>query len=48
MHSVRSWPGAAHDLTGSYVAAFIPFTLAYLVSALALVIAKKPRPPSRE
>ncbi len=40
--------GAAHDLTGSYVAAFIPFTLAYLVSALALVIAKKPRPPSRE
>ena len=37
--------GAAHDLTGSYVAAFIPFTLAYLVSALALVIAKKPRPP---
>ena len=37
--------GAAHDLTGSYVAAFIPFTLAYLISALALVIAKKPAPP---
>ncbi len=37
--------GAAHDLTGNYVAAFIPFTLAYLISALALVIAKKPAPP---
>jgi OFA family oxalate/formate antiporter-like MFS transporter len=40
--------GAAHDLTGSYVAAFIPFTVCYLVAALALVIASKPRPPDTE
>jgi MFS family permease len=40
--------GAAHDLTGSYVAAFAPFAIAYLVSAGALVIAKKPRPPTRQ
>jgi cyanate permease len=37
--------GAAHDLTGSYVAAFVPFSLCYLVAALALVIARKPAPP---
>ena len=37
--------GLAHDLTGSYVAAFAPFAAAYVVAALALVIAKKPRPP---
>lgn len=37
--------GAAFDLTGSYVAAFIPFTCCYLVAAGALVIAKKPPPP---
>jgi sugar phosphate permease len=37
--------GAAHDLTGSYVAAFAPFAVCYLVAAFALVIAKKPRPP---
>jgi MFS family permease len=38
--------GVAHDLTGSYVAAFIPFAIAYVVAAAALVIAKKPRPPT--
>jgi MFS family permease len=37
--------GAAFDLTGSYVAAFVPFTVCYLFAALALVIAKKPAPP---
>ncbi|HEU0075332.1 MAG TPA: MFS transporter [Dehalococcoidia bacterium] len=37
--------GAAHDITGSYVAAFAPFAFCYLVAAFALVIAKKPRPP---
>ena len=34
------------DLTGSYLAAFIPFTFAYLVAAGALIAAKKPRPPA--
>lgn len=37
--------GGAYDLTGSYMAAFIPLTIAYLVAAAALVIARKPRPP---
>lgn len=37
--------GAAYDLTGSYLAAFIPLTIAYLVAAAALVIARKPSPP---
>jgi MFS family permease len=40
--------GAAYDLSGSYVAAFIPFACAYLVAATALVIAKKPPPPRAE
>ena len=35
--------GAAFDLTGSYLAAFIPFTGGYLVAALCLSLAKKPR-----
>ncbi|HLF71446.1 MAG TPA: MFS transporter [Dehalococcoidia bacterium] len=39
--------GVAYDSTGSYLAAFIPFTLAYLVAALALVLASKPTPPLR-
>jgi MFS family permease len=37
--------GAAFDLTGSYTAAFVPFTVGYIISALALVVATKPRPP---
>jgi MFS family permease len=37
--------GLAYDLTGSYVSAFIPFTIAYLVAAGALIIARKPHPP---
>ena len=37
--------GGAYDLTGSYLAAFIPFTISYVVAAIALVIAQKPRPP---
>ena len=37
--------GAAYDLTGSYLAAFIPFTIGYLIAAVALIIAKKPAPP---
>jgi sugar phosphate permease len=38
--------GGAYDLTGSYMAAFVPLTIAYLVAAGALVIAKKPVPPA--
>jgi MFS family permease len=37
--------GIAHDVTGSYLAAFIPFTIAYLVAVVALVIARRPVPP---
>jgi MFS family permease len=40
--------GAAFDLTGSYVAAFIPFACGYLVAATALIIAKKPPPPQSD
>ena len=40
--------GSAYDLTGSYLAAFIPFTLAYVVAAVALIIAKKPVPPAEQ
>ena len=36
--------GAAYDLTGGYSAAFIPFMVAYIIAAGALVIAKKPAP----
>ncbi len=36
--------GLAYDLTGSYLSAFIPFTIAYVVAAACLVVAKKPRP----
>jgi len=39
--------GAAFDLTGSYTAAFVPFTVAYLIAAMALVIARKPKAPDR-
>jgi sugar phosphate permease len=39
--------GAAFDLTGSYSAAFIPLVFAYIVAALALVIARRPTPPVR-
>jgi hypothetical protein len=39
--------GAAYDLTGNYLAAFIPFTLAYLLAAGSLVIARKPEVPER-
>jgi MFS family permease len=38
--------GLAFDLTGSYLAAFIPFTIAYVVAAVCLVIAKKPSLPA--
>ncbi len=37
--------GGAYDLTGSYMAAFVPLTIAYLVAAAALMIARKPVPP---
>ena len=37
--------GGAYDLTGSYLAAFIPFTIAFVLAAVALIIARKPRPP---
>jgi MFS family permease len=37
--------GAAYDITGSYLAAFIPFTFAYLLAAAALMVARKPRLP---
>ena len=37
--------GAAYDLTGGYSAAFIPFMVADIIAAAALVIAKKPSPP---
>jgi OFA family oxalate/formate antiporter-like MFS transporter len=38
--------GAAYDLTGSYLAAFIPFTFAYLLGAAFLIVAHKPRLPA--
>lgn len=34
--------GAAYDLTGSYTAAFIPFTGAYLIAAAGMALARKP------
>ena len=34
--------GLACDVTGSYLAAFVPFTIAYLVAAGALMLAKQP------
>jgi MFS family permease len=37
--------GIAHDLTGSYLAAFVPFTISYLVAALCLALAQRPRRP---
>ena len=39
--------GGAYDLTGSYMAAFVPFTLLYIVAALGLVVARKPVPPGK-
>jgi OFA family oxalate/formate antiporter-like MFS transporter len=38
--------GAAFDLTGSYMAAFVPFTLSYVAAAAALAIARKPHIPA--
>jgi hypothetical protein len=37
--------GGAYDLTGSYMAAFVPFTLFYVLAAVGLVLAKRPPPP---
>jgi MFS family permease len=37
--------GLAHDQTGSYLAAFVPFACAYLVAAGALTIARRPVHP---
>jgi OFA family oxalate/formate antiporter-like MFS transporter len=37
--------GVAHDQTGSYLAAFVPFACAYLVAAGALTIARRPVHP---
>jgi MFS family permease len=34
--------GLAHDQTGSYLAAFVPFACAYLVAAGALTVARRP------
>jgi MFS family permease len=39
--------GVAHDLTGNYMAAFVPFTIAYLVAAVALGLARRPVPQPR-
>jgi MFS family permease len=39
--------GAAFDLTGSYTAAFVPFTFAYVIAASALFLAPRPVPPER-
>jgi MFS family permease len=39
--------GGAYDLTGSYMAAFVPFTVLYIVAALGLVVARKPVPPGK-
>jgi len=39
--------GAAYDLTGSYIAAFVPFTCGYLAAATALAFAGKPEAPAR-
>jgi MFS family permease len=39
--------GAAFDLTGSYTAAFVPFTFAYIIAAAALAMARRPVPPER-
>ena len=39
--------GLAHDQTGSYLAAFVPFACAYLVAAGALTIARRPVHPGR-
>jgi MFS family permease len=38
--------GGAYDLTGSYLAAFIPFTIAYLIAAVAMVVARRPALPA--
>jgi MFS family permease len=38
--------GGAYDITGSYMAAFVPFTLLYVLAAAGLVIARKPEPPA--
>jgi MFS family permease len=38
--------GLAFDLTGSYLAAFVPFTLGYLLAAAMLAIARKPTLPA--
>jgi sugar phosphate permease len=38
--------GAAFDLTGSYTAAFVPFTFACILAAAALLIARRPTPPA--
>jgi MFS family permease len=38
--------GAAYDYTGSYLAAFIPFTIAYVVAAGAMLVAKRPAHPA--
>jgi OFA family oxalate/formate antiporter-like MFS transporter len=37
--------GLAHDQTGSYMAAFVPFACAYLVAAGALTVARRPVHP---
>jgi MFS family permease len=37
--------GLAFDLTGNYLAAFIPFTIAYVVAAGALMVARRPTLP---
>ena len=39
--------GVAFDLTGSYLAAFIPFTFAYLIAAGSLLVARKPGAAAR-
>jgi len=39
--------GAAYDLTGSYIAAFVPFTCAYLAAATALAFASRPGLPAQ-
>lgn len=38
--------GVAFDVTGNYLAAFIPFTIGYLLAAAALAMAQKPKLPA--
>ena len=40
--------GVAFDLTGSYLAAFVPFALGYVIAASALLVSTRPTMPSMQ